>query len=125
MNAEETQRKGERRLVYLASPYTDANPEVMQRRFELVCLYAARLMAGGVHLFCPIAHGHAIALAGTLPRDWEYWGPLSRKMLAGCTELWVLMLPGWDLSKGIAAEIQIAEELGLLVSYIEPRTLYT
>lgn len=110
-------------LIYLASPYTDPNPEVMERRFQLICLYAARLMAGGIHLYCPIAHTHPIALAGSLPRGWDFWEQYDRKLLAACTELWVVMLPGWDLSKGIAAEIKIAEELGLRVVYIDPRSL--
>lgn len=108
-------------LAYLASPYSSPDPMVRLQRFEAVCCVAAKLMRDGIHLFCPIAQTHPIALKGDLPGDFAYWEAYDRKMLSLCEELWVCTMDGWRESKGVAAEIQIAEELGLPVRYIEPQ----
>lgn len=107
-------------LIYLASPYSHQSQSVMQDRFERVCRVAARLMGEGVHLYSPIAHTHPIAVQGSLPRGWEFWEQYDRKLLAACQELWIVTLEGWKESKGVAAELAIAGEMGLPVKYIEP-----
>ena len=107
-------------LIYLASPYSHPDKAVMQARFEAICVTAARLMGQGVHLYSPIAHMHPIAVKGDLPRGWDFWEQYDRKILAGCQELWVCMLDGWRESRGVAAEVKIAEEMGLPVRHIEP-----
>lgn len=107
-------------IIYLASPYSHPDPAVMQRRFEEICVVAARHMLLGIHIFCPIAHTHPIALAGSLPREFEFWEQYDRKILAVCGELWVCTMEGWRESKGIASEVKIAEELGLPVIYFKP-----
>lgn len=106
-------------LVYLASPYSHADPAVMVARFTAVCEVAANLMRDGVHLYCPIAHAHPIAQFG-LPKGWDYWEQYDRKMLALCNALWVVRLPGWDTSNGVNAEMAIATELGLPIKFIDP-----
>jgi hypothetical protein len=105
-------------LVYLASPYSHPDPAVRQQRFETVCFVAANLMREGHHIYSPIAHTHPIALKGDLPLGFDYWEAYDRKMLASCTDLWVVMMDGWRESKGVKAEIAIAAELGLPVKYI-------
>ncbi len=107
-------------LIYLASPYSHADASVMQERFETICGVAARLMRDGVHLYSPIAHTHPIAVKGELPRGWEFWEQYDRKLLGACDEIWVCTLDGWRESKGVAAEIKIAEELGLPVRLVAP-----
>lgn len=105
-----------RRLIYLASPYSHADPEVMEARFEAVCREAAVLMEHGLHVYSPIAHTHPIAVRGDLPKEWPYWEAYDRVMLAASTEVYVLQLEGWDASKGVSAEIEIAREMGLPVT---------
>lgn len=107
-------------LIYLASPYSHPDPAIMQARFETVCCAAAHFMGEGVHIFSPIAHSHPIALAGELPRGFEFWESYDRKILAACSALWVLMMDGWKESKGIGAEIVIAKEFKLPIEYIVP-----
>lgn len=107
-----------RPLVYLASPYNHADAETRERRFREVCAIAAQLMKNGTLLFCPIAHTHPIALAGDLPKGWEYWQAYDRKMLAACDELWIVQMEGWDKSEGVAAELAIANERGMPVHYL-------
>lgn len=107
-------------LVYLASPYTNDRADVRQRRFNAVTKVAAELTKQGYLVFCPIAMGHPISLHGC-EFHWEAWGEMDRTILSNCCyKLIVLMLDGWQHSKGIAAELQIARELKLPVSYIDP-----
>lgn len=107
-------------MIYLAVPYSHPDPDVRQQRFEAVNRYAARLMGNGVHVFSPISHTHPIALAGDLPKGWDFWEQYDRVMLAACHEMYVLMLPGWRESAGVQAEIRIASEMGLVVTFCPP-----
>lgn len=112
------------KLIYLASPYNHVSPCVREERFNLVCHVAAKLMKKGVHLFCPIAHTHPIAVCGDLPKGWDYWQQYDRLMLSNCSALWIVEMDGWKESQGIKGEIEIARELGLEILLVDPSTLY-
>lgn len=109
-----------RQLVYLASPYSDTDWQVRLNRFECACKAAAKLMSDGVFIYSPIAHTHPIALAGSLPPDFDFWAAYDRAILQCCKRMIVLRLPGWEQSKGVSAELVIAEELGITVEYMDP-----
>lgn len=106
-------------LVYLASPYSQAHAYIREMRFHQVCKYAAKLMAEGVHVFSPIAHTHPIAAAGGLPTSWDFWQEYDRAILKACSRMIILKLDGWEWSKGIAGEIEIATELGLPIEFVD------
>lgn len=107
-------------MIYLASPYSDADPAVMEQRFDAVCRKAGELMNRGHVVYSPIAHCHPIAVRVDLPRTWDFWQRFDRGMLRNARELWVLKLPGWETSAGVAAERAIATELGIPVVEIDP-----
>ena len=106
-------------LVYLAVPYTHPDPAVMEYRFKAVNLVAGILMKQGIHIFSPISHTHPIAVECDLPRGFDFWEQYDRAILQVCRKVIVLKLPGWEQSKGVQAEIKIAEELGIPVEYLE------
>ncbi|MBM4398653.1 MAG: hypothetical protein FJ087_23570, partial [Deltaproteobacteria bacterium] len=60
-------------LTYLASPYSDRDPDVPEGRYRAACAVAAIPCARGELVFSPIAHGHGIAPSGLLPVSWAYW----------------------------------------------------
>ena len=105
-------------MIYLACPYSHPDPAVREQRFDAVNKAAARLMADGRHVFSPISHTHPIALVGELPLGWDYWQEYDRIMLAACSEVIVLILDGWQQSKGVQGEIAIARDMGLPISYM-------
>lgn len=109
-------------LVYLASPYSDPDLAVVEARFDAVCHEAAIWMGRGVHIYSPIAHTHPIAMRGSLPTDWAFWQTYDRVMIDASAEVWVLALPGWRESKGVTAEIAIAEAAGKKWRMIVPET---
>lgn len=106
-------------MIYLASPYSHSNPAVMEERFESACIVAGELMKVGEHVFSPVAHSRPIANLVDLPHDFEFWAKYDTQMISLCDEVVVLTLPGWEESRGVAAEIKIAEELGKPVRYFE------
>lgn len=107
-------------LVYLASPYTHPDPAVRERRHDIACRVAGRLMLKGRRVFSPIAHSHVIGLAIEKPTDRDFWLAQDSAILEHASELVVLMLPGWRESYGVSQEIKRATELGIPVSYNHP-----
>lgn len=105
-------------LAYLACPYSHPDPAVRQARYEAVNRVAAKLMAEGMVIYSPISHTHSIALAGDLPKDWAFWEKFDRAYLECSNKIIVLMLDGWQESKGVKAEIEIARTLGLPVEFL-------
>lgn len=106
-------------MIYIASPYHHPDPAVMHQRFHAVCTEVAAIMRKGLVPYSPIAHNHYLACNFDLPRDWSFWEHYDLHILSVCDGLWVLMLPGWKESRGVAAEIAFAERRGIPVCYIE------
>lgn len=103
--------------IYLATPYT-GTPAERQARFERVNKVAAKLMNDGLLVFSPISHTHPIALAGDLPKGWEFWKEYNLTFIEWCDELWVLTQNGWLTSTGVTAERKLAIQMGKPVNYI-------
>lgn len=111
------------KVVYLASPYSHPDKDVMQRRFEEVCVVHAELLEkiGDCYAFIgPIAASHSIAQLADLPTNWEFWKAQDEALLSKCDELWVLELDGWDKSIGIKAEVDYAYyDLKIPIRYVQ------
>lgn len=100
-------------IAYLASPYSHPEIDVRVKRYHAVCRAAAELIKQGVLVFSPIAHSHPIAVRFNLDGSFETWRDMSLEMLRRCDRLILLKLPGWEESKGMAAEIEEAKRLGM------------
>ena len=107
-------------MVYIATPYSDPDKAVRERRFKNVTRYASELMDNGVLVYSPITHSHPMTEFNALPGDWAFWKDLDTKMIGCCDILTVYMQPGWESSSGVQAEIKIAESLGVPVTYVDP-----
>ena len=109
----------EKKLTYIAVPYTSDDSAVTEERFRKVSRVAAKLINSGEFLISPISMCHPISQEGGLPGDWEFWDEYDKAIIACCYKLYVLMLDGWKESTGVQAEIKIAKELGLEIVYID------
>lgn len=109
--------------IYLASPYSHPVKAVRQDRFRLACKAAANIIKQGHICFSPIAHSHPIADYLENHNDSEYWLKQDFSFLdSWADELWVLMIPGWKESKGIAAEVKYATGR-IPIRWIKPKEL--
>lgn len=104
-------------LTYLAAPYSHKKPEVMAIREALIAAATSFLSKDGHTIYSPITHSSRIAVAGRIESSWDKWKYHDLDVLARCDQLLVLTLPGWDLSTGVGAEIEYAEELKIPVAY--------
>lgn len=107
-------------LIYLASPYTHKDPGIVSERYWAACVCVRDMMCDGLHVFSPIVHSHPIAQLGGLPGEWEYWRDIDFDFIDRCDKMAVLMLPGWEGSVGVAAEIKRAEENSMQIDFINP-----
>lgn len=105
-------------MIYLASPYSHPDPAVREVRFQAACRKAAEMIRYGIIVFSPIAHAHPIAAHG-LPGGWAFWVEYDRAFIEMCAEMWVLRLNGWRESRGVQAEIEVADHLGKPIIYVE------
>lgn len=108
-----------RGLVYLASPYTHRDMGVQEQRYREVCRVAGELMRAGVKVFSPIAHSHPIAQVAVLPGHWDFWQAQCIDMIERCDCVLVLMLPGWNASRGIHEEVAFAFKRGMKVWFLD------
>lgn len=109
-----------RSRVYLAVPYTDPNPAVMEERFRVATRVAAEYTRLGYIAFSPITHGHPINQEGGLPSEYTFWQAWCEAFVAWAEELHVICLPGWDRSVGVQAEIALAYGRGTPIHYLTP-----
>jgi hypothetical protein len=101
-------------LVYLASPYTHAEAAVRQRRYELALCAARLAMSHGMSVYSPVVYGHTLGTG-----DWGYWMRHCLSILRQCSLLVVLRLPDWESSRGVAIEVEAAQELGIELVYAD------
>ena len=108
-------------MIYLASPHSHPDPGVREIRFRQVAKTTGYLIRNGFCVFSPIAHSHPIDLyTPDLPKGWDFWKKADTEFIRMASEVYVLMLAGWSQSVGVTAEIKLAKELGIPITYIEP-----
>lgn len=106
--------------AYLASPYSHPDKKVKEGRYLAACKAAAELMLRGKRVFSPIAHSHPIEVHGmTELMDGTFWMKQDGPLLVHASELIVLMLNGWEESKGVQEEIRICTLINKPISYME------
>ncbi len=109
-------------LAYLATPYTNY-VEGRDAAFVAACKIAASLIEKDVGVYSPIAHGHPIAVHGRLdPLNHAMWIAFDELMMERCDTLIVAFLPGWQVSKGIAHEIEFFQKAGKKIWGLDPST---
>lgn len=100
-------------LVYLATPYSGYK-DGQGAAYSLACIIAARMMAKGVAVFSPIAHGHGIALHARedgikLSDDGTDWEAVNKAVLGACDAMVIADMDGWEQSEGIRDEVDSAD----------------
>jgi len=110
-------------IAYLACPYTHPDADVRHAR-ELEATKAAAFLLKNlqVAVYSPITHGHRVAdfLPAALRNHSDFWLDQCLPILRKCTCMYVLQIPGWEKSSGIAKELIVANEHKLSLFSLVP-----
>lgn len=111
-------------MIYIASPYSAKLPlsglrdEVIEhKRYMEACIAAGLIMLKGELVYSPIVHWHIIDRLYHGQLGYEDYLAADCKMLELCDEVHVLMIDGWDKSKGVLLEIEYAKLKGKPIKY--------
>jgi len=113
------------RLIYLGGPYTHPSRLVMQTRFKTLTIIAGRLAHKGLFIFSPVTHGHQIEYYARPKISYKYYVEHGIEMLSRCDALYIACIKGWELSRGLGAEILEAHRLAIPALYLDPKTCTT
>lgn len=112
------------RLCYLATPYTKYMGGDIERAFIDAAKLAAELLASGLRVYSPIAHTHPLAIHGNLdPLDHSIWLPFDEAMMDAADCLIVAHMDGWEVSYGIAHEVEFFRKAGKPIFDLDPVTM--
>jgi len=108
---------------YLGSPYSHQDDRELDKRNVLAQRATAALIGMGNIVYSPIAHSHGVALSGfdhVDARDHNLWMKQCEAMLQWAAGLFVLPLPGFEVSEGLAREVGLMEDWERPVVWLEP-----
>lgn len=106
-------------MIYLASCYSDPDPLIQKTRFLIAEEVTAGLITQGKFIYSPIVHCHELAQKYNLPSDFVFWRRYNIDMLRRADCMYILDIPGWDTSKGVRHEMEIAVEIGLEICMVK------
>jgi len=98
------------KFVYIAGPYTGNTHDYrsyfeIERHIQIAVEASAELAELGVGFFCP--HNHSAHFELITPKvKPSFWYALDMHFLAACDAM--LLLPGWQNSKGVKKELAVA-----------------
>src|SRR5215471_10117487 len=110
-------------LIYVASPYTDQDNEVVAERVRLVEEFVTQGLAMGHIAFSPVVYGHSLSKKWNLPPGFDFWRHFNLYMLSISLDMVVLCIPGWKGSVGVRTEIEYAQDSGKKVILANPQDL--
>ena len=106
-------------MLYLASPWSHPDPFVRHQRYTDALRATIALFRSGRTVYSPIIYSHQLHGAGVgTTGAFAEWEELDRAVIRSCSMVWVLQLEGWEASRGIKAELEIAAEFNLPVQFV-------
>jgi len=105
-------------MIYLASPFSDAEPDLKPYRYKAALLYVSQETLRGRVIFSPIVYYKLVEDLWPEPLPSKEWLRIDMSILKRCDVMEVLCLPGWENSKGIKKELQYAEMLQIPVHQV-------
>jgi Domain of unknown function (DUF1937). len=109
-------------MIYIACPYTDESSVVQGQRYVESRRAAAKLMAAGIAVYNPLAQT-VTAIAAGLDLTHEKYLKLDTEVLSRCSEMIVLLLPGWENSVGVHREMEVAAKLQKRVTLVPEKRI--
>lgn len=115
-------------MIVVTGPYNHANPEVKKARVKAITSACVKLLLSGKTAITPLSYGillieHSREEGNEIPDTLEYWEKFCLDFVEASDEMYVLDLEGWDISKGVAAEMAKAKEYNIPVYLVKHDTL--
>lgn len=105
-------------IAYLACPYQHEDPNIKALRLDIVTEVAALFHCKGHFVYSPLTHNYPLCQKG-VTQTWDTWRQFDLGLLERCDKLLVLSLPGWEISKGVQAEIEHAKDLKIPIEFLQ------
>ena len=106
-------------LIYVAAPYAHEDENVTKNRIMQAGQYTAHLMNNGFTVFSPVNYGDAL---GHYMTDAGEWFKQYASLLRRSDVLHVLKISGWEDSKGVQADLEIAKLHSIPVYFVDDQT---
>lgn len=105
---------------YLATPYS-RYPDGLHAAWVAACEQCGLLTNAGITVFSPIAHSHPLVIhGGVIGTDFAAWERFDQAMINGAMGMIICMLPSWQKSQGMSAEIVLCGRLEKPIQYMRP-----
>lgn len=110
-------------MIYVACPYAHPSVKVREARVHIASQYSGHLLRHGLGVFCPLSYSSGIIAHNRDIAKEVDWYTLDLAFLHSCSNVHVLMLWGYQDSKGVELETDYANIVGIPLSYISIGTL--
>ena len=103
------ERMEKKPLIYLAAPYSHKDPFIIENRYVEMFDVMAKIIneQDAVIPYSPINSTHRISKDCDPDFNWYEW---DLQYLVRCDGMIVVMLEGWEESKGVSIEIEFCKE---------------
>jgi hypothetical protein len=112
-------------FIYMCTVYSLDAPEdtidgmaLREFRYQKAMLYTAEFTKKGEVVFSPILHSHPLALKHMIPGDFKFWEKIDFAFIDSAERVRVIMMDGWDRSRGVTAEVNYARSIDKPIEYV-------
>ena len=104
-------------LVYVAAAYSSVEDKDALMKAIMRFTGEYMLTNRGSALVSPLFNHYSLDQVPTLGTDWVFWKEYSTTLLRKCDEMIVLVTNDTASSTGVRAEVELATELGINITY--------
>lgn len=109
-------------MTVVCAPFSHPDPLVKIERKTKIAKVIAQMLINGVQAVSPALYGLDIIEKSGMkfPDTWDHWEDFCNALVRSAHSVYVLALPGWDLSKGVRGEVETALDNNIDTYLIDP-----
>ena len=106
------------KVIFLSTPYSAPTRNQKELNYHIACIFMANLLTEGFFVLSPVVQGVPLSEKYKFPDTWDFWKDYCEKLISLSDEVFVPDMHGWETSKGVTAEIEIAKRFNKEVRLI-------